>query len=233
MQELYQCLQNPEGPPTYYRPRLGCEKQLLSPHHRTIILRASKQDLREIIDKAACSWINPQSQSLTLQKVLGDTSATAMTSSSPVFGKPPMSHLLCLRANDKSNIPGHFGGILFFFLPICWATFSCRHDPLGFWYHRVKQLRKNDVLSAFHQRWVHSFNTAAPGHVVEAGPGIFWEVGSCCYPYLLMQYRPLMGIILRSFFSFLIWIFLYLCHIMIQLAFRWYIKSRPCYAVKR
>ncbi|CAJ1396150.1 unnamed protein product [Effrenium voratum] len=26
---------------------------------------------------------------------------------------------------------------------------------------------KNDVLSAFKQRWVHSFNTAAPGHVVE------------------------------------------------------------------
>lgn len=98
----------------------------------------------------------------------------------------------------------------------------------------MKQLRKNDVLSAFHQRWVHSFNTAAPGHVVEAGPGIFWQVGSCSYPYLLMQYRPLMGIILRSFFFLflIIWIILYLCHIMIQLAFRWYIKSRPCYAVK-
>eukprot|EP00438_Fugacium_kawagutii_P015224 Skav206116 [mRNA] locus=scaffold172:84733:112494:+ [translate_table: standard] len=27
---------------------------------------------------------------------------------------------------------------------------------------------KNDVLSAFRKRWVHSFNTAAPGHVVEA-----------------------------------------------------------------
>ena len=33
--------------------------------------------------------------------------------------------------------------------------------------------RKNDVLSAFRKRWVHSFNTAAPGHVVEA----WWAVG--------------------------------------------------------
>ncbi|CAK9113975.1 unnamed protein product [Durusdinium trenchii] len=40
---------------------------------------------------------------------------------------------------------------------------------------------KNDVLTAFHQRWVHSFNTAAPGHVVEElfldkyKKSIFWS----------------------------------------------------------
>mgnify|MGYP002803385180 FL=1 len=56
--------------------------------------------------------------------------------------------------------------------------YQCLQNPEGPpTYYRPK----NDVLSAFHQRWVHSFNTAAPGHVVEElfldkyKKSIFWS----------------------------------------------------------